>query len=160
MAELTSEVRVGVARLRKLLVDLARQGALNNPLEALPHAQLEPRQLQTLWWLRAEGLLTVQALAERLGLAMPPMTRLLDRLEELALVTRQRGSRTDKRYVYVRLTPQGGAAADEADTVVQQRLARLLIPLEGETRSALLDLLERWVETLEPEPEPEHPQTL
>ncbi|WNG51651.1 MarR family transcriptional regulator [Archangium minus] len=154
MAELASEVRVVVARLRNLFVDIARQGAFANPLDEIPHAELEPRQLQALWWLHAEGLLTVNALAERMGLAMPPMTRLLDRLEELGLVVRHRGTRADKRHVLVRLTEKGRVAGDEADGVVQERLARLLLPLEGEYRSELLDSLERWVEALAREPEP------
>src|SRR5690242_17959656 len=118
MSELASEVRVVVARLRNLFVDMARQGAFASPLDEIPHAELEPRQLQALWWLRAEGLLTVNTLARRMGMAMPPMTRLLDRLEELGLVLRHRGTRTDKRHVLVRLTGKGSAAADEADSVV------------------------------------------
>jgi DNA-binding MarR family transcriptional regulator len=154
MTELTSEMRVVVARLRNLLVDLARQGAFINPLDEIPHTELEPRQLQALWWLRAEGLLTVNALAERMGLAMPPMTRLLDRLEELELITRHRGTRADKRHVRVRLTEKGVGAADEADAVVRERLAGLLLPLEGEERGALLDSLERWVEAFARRPEP------
>jgi DNA-binding MarR family transcriptional regulator len=148
MPELASEVRVVVARLRNLFIDMARQGAFANPLDEIPHATLEPRQLQALWWLGAECFLTVNGLAERMGMAMPPMTRLLDRLEELGLVTRQRGMRADKRQVVVRLTAEGSVAAQEADAVVQERLARLLSPMEGEARSALLDALERWVEAL------------
>ena len=148
MSELASEVRVVVARLRNLFVDLARQGAFANPLDEIPHAELEPRQLQALWWLRAEGFLAVNGLAERMGMAMPPMTRLLDRLEELELVTRHRGMRGDKRYVMVRLTTKGCEVADQADAVVQERLARLLLPMDGEQRSTLLDSLERWVEAL------------
>lgn len=158
MSELASEVRVVVARLRNLFVDLARQGAFANPLDEIPHPELEPRQLQALWWLHAEGLLTVNALAERMGMAMPPMTRMLDRLEELQLVARHRGTRSDKRHVLVRLTEKGRVAGDAADRVVQERLAQLLLPLEGEDRSALLDLLERWVGALARRPEPIPPE--
>lgn len=154
MAELASEVRVVVARLRNLFVDMARQGAFSNPLDEIPHDTLEPRQLQALWWLRADGVLTVNALATRMGMAMPPTTRLLDRLEELELVARHRGTRADKRQVLVRLTEKGREAGDAADTVVQERLARLLLPMEGEDRSALLDMLERWMEALARRPEP------
>ena len=148
MTELTSEVRVVVERLRNLFVDMARRGAFANPLHELPHKELEPRQVQALWWLRAEVFLTVNGLAERMGMAMPPMTRLLDKLEELGLVTRQRGTRGDKRHVMVRVTAKGGEVAEAADAVVQERLARLLLPMEGEDRSALLDALERWVQAL------------
>jgi hypothetical protein len=56
--------------------------------------------------------------------------------------------------VRVRLTEKGREAGDAADAVVQERLARLLLPMEGEDRSALLDMLERWVGALARRPEP------
>ncbi|MBU8900263.1 MarR family transcriptional regulator [Corallococcus sp. H22C18031201] len=149
MSELSAEVRVQVARLRNLLVDVARCGALASPLSSLPHADVEPLELQALWWLRAESLLPVNVLADRLGgMAMPRLSRLLDRLEDAGLVRRERSVRYDRRRVRVRLTDKGRALADEADSVVQERMARLLAPLGGEVRSALVDMLELWVEAL------------
>ncbi|NVJ07248.1 MarR family transcriptional regulator [Myxococcus sp. AM001] len=149
MSELSAEVRVQVARLKNLLIDVARCGALGSPLGALPHTELDSMEVQAIWWLKAESLLPVNILAERLGgIAPPRLSRLLDRLEAAQLVQRERSVRHDRRRVRVRLTEQGRALAEQADSVVQERMARLLMPLEGEQRSALMDLLEGWVEAL------------
>lgn len=149
MSDLPEEVRVQVARLRHLLIDVARRGAFASPLAAPPQAEIEPLHFETLWWLRAEGFLTINALADRLGgMAMPRMSRLLDRLEEAGLVARLKLIREDRRHVSVRLTDKGRALAEQVDGIVQERFARLLLPLVGEDRSALMDILERWVQAL------------
>ncbi|MCP3139753.1 MarR family winged helix-turn-helix transcriptional regulator [Pyxidicoccus xibeiensis] len=149
MSELSMEVRVQVARLRNLIIDVARCGALNSPLSSLPHTELDPMEVQALWWLKAESLLPVNVLADRLGgIALPRLSRLLDRLEDAKLVQRERSVRHDRRRVRVRLTEQGRALAEQADNVVQERMAKLLLPLAGEQRSALVDMLEGWVEAM------------
>jgi DNA-binding MarR family transcriptional regulator len=149
MSDLSEEVRIQVARMRHLLIDVARRGVFSSPLAAPPGGGIEPLHFETLWWLRAEGFLTVNALAERLGgMALPRMSRLLDRLEEAELVARVKIMREDRRHVSVRLTDKGRAVAEQADAIVQERMARLLLPLAGEDRSALMDILERWVQAL------------
>ncbi|MBN1209940.1 MAG: MarR family transcriptional regulator [Myxococcaceae bacterium] len=149
MSGLSEEVRVQVARLRHLLIDVGRRGVFSNPLAAPPELDIEPLHFEALWWLRAEGFLTVNVLAERLGgMAMPRTSRMIDRLEEAGLVARVRIIRADRRHVSVRLTEKGRATAEQVDGIVQERMARLLLPLPGEDRSALMDLLERWVEAL------------
>jgi DNA-binding MarR family transcriptional regulator len=149
MSELSMEVRVQVARLRNLIIDVARCGALNSPLSSLPHTELDPMEVQAIWWLKAESLLPVNVLADRLGgIALPRLSRLLDRLEDAKLVQRERSVRHDRRRVRVRLNEQGRALAEQADSVVQERMAKLLLPLGGEQRSALMDLLEGWVEAM------------
>ncbi len=149
MSDLSEEVRIQVARLRHLLIDVGRQGVFASPLAVPSHVDIEPRHFEALWWLRAEGFLTINALAERLGgIAMPRMSRLVDRLEEEELVVRMKIMRHDRRQVSVRLTEKGRALAEQVDGIVQERIARLLMPLAGEDRSALMDILERWVEAL------------
>lgn len=149
MYDLSEEVRVQVARLRHLLIDVGRRGAFTSPLAVPPEANIEPLHFEALWWLRAEGFLTINALAERLGgIAMPRMSRLIDRLEETELVARMKIVRHDRRQVSVRLTDKGRTLAEQVDGMVQERIARLLLPLAGEDRSALMDILERWVEAL------------
>jgi DNA-binding MarR family transcriptional regulator len=149
MSDLSEEVRVQVARLRHLLIDVGRRGVFSSPLAVPPEVNIEPMHFEALWWLRAEGFLTINALAERLGgIAMPRMSRLLDRLEDAELVVRLKLIREDRRHVSVRLTEKGRALAEQVDGIVQARIARLLLPLAGEDRSALMDILERWVEAL------------
>lgn len=149
MSELSEEVRVQVARLRHLLIDVGRQGIFSSPLAAPAEGEMEPLHFESLWWLRAESFLTINALAERLGgVAMPRMSRMIDRLEEAGWVQRVKIVREDRRHVSVRLTDSGRAQAEQVDALVQARMARLLLPLAGEDRSALMDLLERWVEAV------------
>lgn len=149
MSDLSEEVRVQVARLRHILIDVARRGAFASPLAAPAGTDMDPLHFEALWWLRAEGFLTINALAERLGgMALPRATRLIDRLEEAEWVSRLKLIREDRRYVSVRLTDKGRALAEQVDARVQERMAWLLLPLSGEDRSALMDILERWVEAL------------
>lgn len=149
MSDLSEEVRVQVARLRHLLIDVGRRGAFASPLAPPPSMDIDPLHYEALWWLRAECVLSVNALAERLGgVTLPRMSRLLDRLEEADLVSRAKGFREDRRLVSVRLTDKGRALAEQVDASVQERMARMLLPLNGEDRSALMDILERWVEAL------------
>ena len=42
MSDLSEEVRVQVARLRHLLIDVGRRGIFSSPLAAPPDAELEP----------------------------------------------------------------------------------------------------------------------
>ncbi|WP_224361014.1 MarR family winged helix-turn-helix transcriptional regulator [Hyalangium versicolor] len=149
MSDLSEEVRVQVARFRHLLIDVGRRGIFSSPLAAPVEGDIEPLHFEALWWLRAEGFLTINLLAERLGgIAMPRMSRLVDRLEEMELVARVKIMRHDRRHVSVRLTDKGRALSEQVDGIVQERMAKLLLPLPGEDRSALMDLLERWVEAL------------
>lgn len=143
--EVPSELRTLVARLREVLVDGTRLGSLGNPLTDLPHPTLEPLHLEAVWWLRVEVLPNVNMLAHRLGIPLPRTSRLVDDLEARRLVERDRTHR-DRRFVRLRLTAEGRAAAEFSDGHVQGRLARLLASLDVEDRCALVGLLERLVE--------------
>jgi DNA-binding MarR family transcriptional regulator len=142
--EVPSELRTLVARLREALVDGTRLGSIANPLLELPHPTLEPLHLEAVWWLRVEVLPSLNQLADRLGIPLPRTSRLVDDLEARRLVERDRTHR-DRRFVRLRLTPEGRAAAEYSDGHVQGRLARLLAPLDPEDRCALVGLLERLV---------------
>lgn len=141
----SGELRIVVARLRQLLVDGTRLGTLGNPLLKLPHAQLEPLHLEAAWWLRCEGPVSVNVLAERMGIPVPRTTRLIDAMEERRLVVRERNLR-NRRLLCLRLTDAGRLASEEADRWVQHRLARMLQPLGTDARQQLLGLLEQLVE--------------
>jgi DNA-binding MarR family transcriptional regulator len=143
--EVSGELRILVARMRQLLVDGTRLGTLGNPLLHLPHAALEPLHLEAAWWLRCEGAVSVNVLAERLGIPVPRTTRLIDAMEERRLVVRERNLR-NRRLLCLRLTDAGRSVAEEADRWVQHRLARLLQPLGPEARNQLTALLEQLVE--------------
>lgn len=133
-------------RLRILAIDAARAGALSSPLAEVRRPRgVRPLHLQALWWLRAEGLLSVNELTRRLGISVSKTTRLVDRLEEQEYVWRDR-SEDDRRVVRVHLSDRGRVMAETVDDAVHQRIASLLAPLAPNERETFLLLLERVVD--------------
>lgn len=135
-----------LGRLQGLIVDAARAGAISNPFTEIRRPRgLRTLHLEALWWLRSEGLLSVNQITRRLGTSVSKTTRLVDRLEELELVWRDRWE-DDRRVVRVHLTDQGRAMAEQADQAIQQRVGLLLLPLTPAERDTFLALLERIVD--------------
>ncbi|MDQ3263836.1 MAG: MarR family transcriptional regulator [Myxococcota bacterium] len=135
-----------LGRLQGLMVDAARAGALSNPFTEIRRPRgLRTLHLEALWWLRSEGLLSVNQVTHRLGISVSKTTRLVDRLEELELVWRDRWE-DDRRVVRVHLTEKGRGLAEQADQAIQQRVGSLLLPLNPAERDTFLALLERIVD--------------
>ena len=104
------------------------------------HARLTPEQYEALLALRAfaprEGLL-VGELSERLQVKHHTAVSLTDKLAQRRLVSRRRGT-TDRRKVYVQLTPSGSALVTRTAAVHYDVLRRLA----PELMTALRGLLE------------------
>ncbi len=100
-------------------------------------------QRRMLRMLHVDTKLRVGDLAEHIGLTTAGTTRMLDKLEELAYVTRSRIPHSDQRQVYVTLTATGEQALSEADTVFLGRLQATLNGLNVAERVALLFLLHK-----------------
>jgi DNA-binding MarR family transcriptional regulator len=77
---------------------------------------------------------------DRLLTRMPDVTRLLDRMEEAGLVTRERSSE-DRRMVTTRLTAEGQRLVDRLDDVVRQEHERLLGHVDERRLAALVETL-------------------
>ena len=86
------------------------------------------------------GGLCRNELRDRLLTRMPDVTRLLDRMEEVGLVERERDT-TDRRQVSTRLTKQGCRLVDELDEIVQAEHQRTLGHLSKTQLSSLVELL-------------------
>lgn len=71
---------------------------------------------------------------------MPDATRLLDRMEEAGLVTRER-SRKDRRLVTTRITEKGRDLVDSLDDVVAAQHQKQLGHLSEKQLRLLIDLL-------------------
>jgi len=142
----SKEVPAQQGRLQGLVVDAARAGALSNPFTEIRRPRgLRTLHLEALWWLRAEGLLSVNQITRRVGTSVSKTTRLVDRLEERGLVWRDRWE-DDRRVVRVHLTDEGRELAAQADQAIQQRVGSLLLPLDPTERETFLTLLERIVD--------------
>ncbi len=88
-----------------------------------------------------EGRLKMSQMADAIVHSSGGTTRLVDRLEEAGLVTRQ-NCPNDRRAVYVAITPAGNTRLDEALAVHLGFLDRQLTArLSGDERAALRGLL-------------------
>lgn len=107
-------------------------------------------QLVCLLALRDEGPLTTSGLARHVHLSASTVVGILDRLEERALILRERDS-TDRRRVNVSATVAGRELADQAPSPLQETLARALHELPELEQTAIALSLERIVTLMEAE---------
>ena len=102
---------------------------------------LTPSQYNVLRILRGEGRpLPILDIAERMVAVVPAITGLIDRLEALGLVARERCT-SDRRVIFVCLTEAGGKAVGTLDEPIQSLNRRLLGHLSGSELKELNRLL-------------------
>ena len=125
-------------------LDLLRTTDLlsRGPAQVLKTEDLSPTQYNVLRILRGspQGL-PCGEIASRMITRDPDITRLLDRLEKRALISRCRET-TDRRTVVARITPDGLKALARLDGPVEQAHRQQLGHLGRERLSALAELLE------------------
>ena len=132
---LEEEAFLGLQRTASLLLQsLGRE---------LKGHDLTPAQYNTLRILRGAGpdALTCGEIGDRLVSPGPDVTRLLDRLEQRALVTRLRDAE-DRRIVRARITEQGLDLLATLDEPVGRMLGRLLGNLGEERLRTFVSLLD------------------
>ncbi len=118
-ASLKEEAALSIARTAAVLDHQVSQ--------ALKAHALTPSQYNVLRILRgagAEGLCRNEVGA-RLVTQVPDVTRLLDRMEDTGLISRQRGSE-DRRFVTTRITRKGLDLVDRLDKPMRDLLQTLL----------------------------------
>ncbi len=94
--------------------------------------------LSELW--HAGGALTPSVLADRVGLATPSVTAMVDRLERVGLVARRRHPH-DRRSVFVELTDTGAAAMATMEEFVDTEHSDELAHDIGECARMLTDIV-------------------
>lgn len=113
---------------------------------------LTPSQYNVLRILRGEGKpLPILEIADRLIAAVPGITGLIDRLEGLGLVVRER-STEDRRVVFVAITTRGLDLLGKLDEPVEALHKRLVGHLSQAELKELIRLLEK---ARQPLPEPD-----
>jgi DNA-binding MarR family transcriptional regulator len=104
---------------------------------------LTPSQYNVLRILRGEGKpLPILEVSDRLIASVPGITGLIDRLEGIGLVARER-SIEDRRVVFVAITPQGLDLLGKLDEPVAALHKRLMGHLSPAELKALTRLLEK-----------------
>lgn len=131
-----------VERLKDLLAELGRLRSIRDPLSAVGIPELTSLQCHAVAWLGRDGALSMGTLAQRIGSPVPAATGVIDRLEKLGYVVRDRAV-DDRRVVQVALTETGQALSADLDRAIGEGLAQLLSVLPDDDRRALLGILER-----------------
>jgi DNA-binding MarR family transcriptional regulator len=110
--------------------------------EALKPFGITATQYNVLRILRGSGPdgLCRNEIRSRMVTSVPDVTRLLDRLEDLGLVTRERGV-SDRRHMTTRITKDGLRLLDRVDQPVIDSHERLIGHLDSRELKALLGLL-------------------
>lgn len=138
----TGKRRVG-SREEDAFLDLLRTCDLlsRNLAQILKSEDISPTQYNVLRILRGspEGL-PCGEIASRMITRDPDVTRLLDRLEKRALISRSRGAK-DRRAVETRITPEGLNLLQRLDEPIQERHRKQLGHLGRERLAALTELL-------------------
>lgn len=112
---------------------------------------LTPSQYNVLRILRGEGQpLPCIEIVERMLQVVPAMTGLLDRLEKMSLIERQRSSE-DRRVVYVELTSKGRDILNRIDQPLIDLHQKLLGHLNQSELKELSRLLEKTRTSLDRE---------
>ena len=132
-ADLGDRLARALARRRgEYVTGLAREG-------------VSAAQMGVLMRLRFLGDMSITGLADLLGLGLPNVTGMVDRLEERGLVQRGRDP-ADRRVVRVHLTAAGNRIPDGMEGLQRDVLGRVLQAMDRETLVrclAVLDEVER-----------------
>jgi DNA-binding MarR family transcriptional regulator len=138
LAGQAAQLRLAVARLHRR----ARQEAIGRDDD------VSPSRLAALATIEKRGPITLGALAAEEQVQPPSMTRIVARLEEQGLVTRE-VDQADRRVARMRITPTGAALLARNRTRGNAFLAGRLARFTDDERDALvaaLPLLERILE--------------
>jgi DNA-binding MarR family transcriptional regulator len=132
--------------LEEAFVGLQRTAALlEHALEtALKPSGVTATQYNVLRILRGAGQpgLCRHEVGDRMVRRVPDVTRLLDRLEDMGLITRTRGGE-DRRFVSTTITPKGLETLGELDQVITSFLELHMAPLNTDQLQSLVALLSR-----------------
>lgn len=132
-ADLCDALSNGLART------LARRRA--DYVSSLVHGGVSTAQLWVLMKLRYHGDLSISGVAELLGLGLPNVTGLVDRLEERGLVERRRDP-DDRRVVRVRLTDLGRRIPDGMEGLQRDVLGRVVRAMDRVTLERCLAVVD------------------
>lgn len=103
---------------------------------------LTTSQLLVLQAIEEAGEMTVGEIGAKVQLAQATVTALVDRLQGMDLVKREKGD-TDKRKVYVHLTEAGHAVLDRAPMALHDRFSERFEQLSDWEQHMVISVLQR-----------------
>lgn len=108
---------------------------------------LTPSQLLVLQEIGDRGEVTPTELSSALQFSQATITNIVDRLEALGLVERERSAR-DKRRIYLALTAQGRSTGERAPNLLQARFSERFAELPEWEQAMILAGLSRLADLL------------
>lgn len=128
-----------LAALRRIL-----RASESNARALARKAGLTIAQLVVLQIVADAGETTPKAIAERAGTSQATITALVEKLHRRGLVERRRGE-TDRRQLWLTLTPKGRSALDEAPDPLHARFSECFDKLPDWEQAMIVAALERVV---------------
>lgn len=125
VTEILEQLEPIVARQRRAI---ARHGCLR---------QISSTQLHVLFLLMSDGQMPMGRLAELLGVSLPNVTGIIERMVENGYVERLRTD-DDRRVVAVRATELGHQTVEEIDMIRRSQMAAVLARLSQEQQQSAL----------------------
>lgn len=148
-------VKADSERLIQLIRAMGRRRSLRDPLSSgMEKSDLTPSQLHVLLWLDSDGALPMKEIAHRLGVTEKTVTGVIDRLEKLGHVARER-SEEDRRVVLVHLTRSGATLSKKLDCRMHDGIHRMMALIDRADRAELLRIIEKLFERVVAQPAPE-----
>lgn len=108
-------------------------------------------QFRALLYVNRHAGASLSDVAEHLGLSLPSVSKLIDRLVARGLITRESAS-DDRRRMVLTLTPDGQAALRAAAQATQARLADRLAALSPDELTAIIDAMNLLHRVFLPDP--------
>ncbi|MBI1259968.1 MAG: MarR family transcriptional regulator [Chloroflexi bacterium] len=105
-----------------------------------PGLDLSVPQFRTLLFLRRHPGASLSEVAEHIGLTLPTISKMIDRLEGRNLLARLAAAH-DRRRTSLELTPHGIEILKAASDTSRERLARQLLVLTDEQRAHLIEAM-------------------
>jgi len=117
---------------------------LQEMVDVLRPFGLSPTQYNVLRILKGAGEsgVTCKDIGARMIARDPDITRLLDRLERRNLLTRNR-AKEDRRFVAIRITPEGLALLRELDVPMERKQLALMQHMDKDQLHSTVELLEQ-----------------
>lgn len=122
----------------------ARDRLLRSAEEIIRSVGLSEPQFNVLRILRGAGEpVPTSEVGRRMITRVPDITRLVDRLEKMGLVSRQRAPEGDRRQVLVEITPKGLSTIAPLDDVLEKHVQNMFEGVSVNERAQLVELLDR-----------------
>ena len=127
-----------------LAIVRSRDRLIRSIEEIIRGVGLSEPQFNVLRILRGAGeALPTSEVGRRMVTRVPDITRLVDRLEKMGLVCRQRAPEGDRRVVLVEITDQGLETIAPLDNVLEEHAEKMFKGLSAKERAQLVALLDR-----------------